>query len=62
MFEVRFFVEIDVLTKGLFSAAGSEHDYLAAFDGLRTKILDVAKRVYSSKRKNSIILKLADFR
>jgi hypothetical protein len=62
MFEVRFFVEIDVLTKGLFSAAGSERDYLTAFDGLRTKILDVAQRVYTSKRKNSIVLKLADFR
>lgn len=61
MFEIRFFVEIDVLTKELFSSGRSERDYLTAFDRLRTRILDVAKRVYTSKRTNSIILKLADF-
>ncbi|OCJ07417.1 hypothetical protein A6U86_10230 [Rhizobium sp. AC27/96] len=62
MFEIRFFVEIDILTKGPFSAASSERDYLTAFDSLRTRIFDVAERVYASKRKSSIILKLADFR
>lgn len=62
MFEIRFFVEIDVLTKGAPTAATSERDYLTAFDRLRTRILDVAKQVYASKRTNSIILKLADFK
>lgn len=62
MFEIRFFVEIDVLTKGTPTAATSERDYLTAFDRLRTRILDVAKQVYASKRTNSIILKLADFK
>jgi hypothetical protein len=62
MFEIRFFVEIDVLTKGAPAAATSERDYLTAFDRLRTRILDVAKQVYASKRTNSIILKLADFK
>jgi hypothetical protein len=61
MFEIRFFMDIDVLTKGSAPAAASERDYLAAFDRLRSKILDVAKRAYGSGRKNSIILKLADF-
>ena len=61
MFEVRFFVEIDVLTNGLLSAGESERDYLNAFDNLRSRVLAVAKRVYASKRKNSIVLKLADF-
>ncbi len=62
MFEIRFFVDIDVLTSGSTPSAISERDYLTAFDRLRTKILDVAKRVYSSRRKSSIILKLADFK
>ncbi|WP_454859104.1 DUF1488 domain-containing protein [Rhizobium binxianense] len=61
MFEIRFFVDIDVLTNGSSPVATSERDYPTTFDRLRTKILDVAKRVYSSRRKSSIILKLADF-
>jgi len=62
MFEIRFSMDIDVLTKGPCPAATSERDYLAGFDGLRTQILDVAKRVYGSKRENSIVLKLSDFK
>jgi hypothetical protein len=62
MFEIRFFLEVDVLTTKPFSTATSEGDYLAAFDRLRTRILDVAKQAYGSTRKNSIILKLADFK
>ncbi len=62
MFEIRFSLDIDVLTNGPAPAATSECDYLAAFDGLRTKIIDVAERVYGSKRENLIVLKLSDFR
>ncbi len=61
MFEIRFFVEVDVLPMGPSAVSASERDYLAAFDRLRTKILDVAKRVYTSKRTNSIVLRSADF-
>jgi hypothetical protein len=59
MFEIRFFVDIDVLTK---ETSSSERDYLAAFDRLRSSILDVAKRVYGSKPQNLIVLKRADFK
>jgi hypothetical protein len=62
MFEVRFLLDIDVLANGSPPSATSENDYLIAFDRLRTKILDVAKRVYTSRRKSPIVLKLADFR
>ncbi|HEY0123303.1 MAG TPA: DUF1488 domain-containing protein [Rhizobium sp.] len=62
MFEIRFLLDIDVLANGSSPSRASESDYLDAFDRLRTKILDVAKRVYTSRRKNPIILKLADFR
>ena len=62
MFEIRFFVDIDVLAKERFEAATSERDYLASFDRLRTRILDVAKRVYTSKPKSSIVLQRSDFK
>jgi Protein of unknown function (DUF1488) len=62
MFEIRFSLDIDVLTKGKAPGATSESGYLAAFDALRTGIIDVARRVYGSKRENSIVLKLSDFK
>ncbi len=62
MFEIRFFVDIDVLAKGPCEMATSERDYLAAFDRLRATILGVAERVYKSKRTNLIVLKRADFK
>ncbi len=62
MFEIRFLLDVDVLTNGFSSSATSESDYLIAFDRFRTKILDVAKRAYISRSKSPIILKLADFR
>ncbi|MDF0664204.1 MULTISPECIES: DUF1488 family protein [unclassified Rhizobium] len=62
MFEIRFFMDIGVRTKGPCPAATSERHYLTAFDGLRTRILDVAKGVYASTRQNLIVLKLSDFK
>jgi hypothetical protein len=62
MFEIRFLVEVDALKMEPTQTKASEHDYLAAFDRLRTKILEVAKRAYSSKRKNLIVLGPADFK
>ena len=62
MFEIRFFVEIEVLMKKASPNGSSERDYLSAFDDLRTRILDVAKRIYNSSRKNLIVLKLEDFK
>ncbi|MDO9417205.1 DUF1488 domain-containing protein [Pararhizobium sp.] len=62
MFEIRFFVEIEAFAKALSRAAGSEKDYLAAFDALRGKILDAARSAYSSNRKNTIVLTAGDIK
>ena len=60
MFEVRFFVEAGALGKAI-SRAATEADYLAAFDSLRSTILDVAKKAYARTRRDSYILTEADF-
>ncbi|TCR74843.1 DUF1488 domain-containing protein [Rhizobium sp. BK376] len=62
MFEIRFLVEADALRMEPTQSNPSERDYLAAFDRIRTRILEVAVRVYASKRKNLIVLGPADFR
>jgi len=62
MFEIRFFVDIDVLANGPCEMATSEQAYLAAFDRFRARIIGVAERVYTSKPKNLIVLKRADFK
>lgn len=62
MFEVKFFVTADVLAKGLVTRIAAEQDYLAAFDKLRPKILDVATRAYNGKRQAMVLLDLSNFR
>jgi Protein of unknown function (DUF1488) len=62
MFEVKFFVTADVLSKGLVSRTAAERDYLDAFDKMRPKILDVAKRAYNGKRQAMVLLDLSNFR
>jgi hypothetical protein len=62
MFEIRFLIEVDALKIEQPQAKASERDYLAAFDRIRTRILEVAMKVYASKRRNLIVLGPADFR
>lgn len=62
MFEVKFFVTADVLAKGLVVRTAAERDYLDAFDKMRPKILDVAKRAYNAKRQAMVLLDLSNFR
>lgn len=62
MFEVKFFVTADVLAKGLVARTSSERDYLDAFDRMRVKILDVAKRTYDSHRQATVLLDPSNFR
>jgi hypothetical protein len=62
MFEVKFFVTADVLAKGLVLRTAAERDYLDAFDKMRPKILDVAKRAYNAKRQAMVLLDLSNFR
>lgn len=65
MFEVRFFIEADALTKSepdLHDMEMVEMKSLSAFDALRASIHDVARRAYSSNRRDSYTLTAADFR
>ena len=64
MFEVRFFVDADVLARSDTKLRGtaSEGTYLSAFDALRTSIQDVAREAYSQGRRNFYTLTAADFR
>ncbi|TPJ74745.1 DUF1488 domain-containing protein [Mesorhizobium sp. B2-6-2] len=64
MFQVRFFVEVEVL--GTFSDAGgketAEMAYLSAFDALRSSIQDAASKAYARERRNSYTLTASGFR
>jgi Protein of unknown function (DUF1488) len=65
MFQIRFFVEADVLTKSHSAkreAAALEVKCLSAFDALRTSIYDVARKAYSHDRRDSYTLTAANFR
>ncbi|MDK1494802.1 DUF1488 domain-containing protein [Sinorhizobium sp. 7-81] len=65
MFEVRFFVEADALVIAdaeLGRSEISESKLLSAFDALRLSIYDVARKAYSSGRRDSYTLTAADFR
>lgn len=61
MFEVKFFVAVEALVADRQQRNVSEREYLAAFDSMRAKILEVAKRVYSSRRKDTVMLNTTDF-
>jgi hypothetical protein len=65
MFEVRFFVEADVLSprnEPMASRVDNEHACLEAFDAQRQSIQDVAREIYASDRRVSYTLTSADFR
>ncbi|MQW94348.1 DUF1488 domain-containing protein [Sinorhizobium fredii] len=65
MFEVRFFVEAEALVIAdaeLRRSEVSESKLLSAFDALRPSIYDVARKAYSSGRRDSYTLTAADFR
>jgi hypothetical protein len=62
MFEVRFFVTVDVLARGLAMRTPAEREYLEAFDKMRANILDAAKRAYNSKPQATVLLDVSNFR
>ncbi|MEY9721042.1 hypothetical protein ABIA22_003532 [Sinorhizobium fredii] len=65
MFEVRFFVEAEALVIAdaeLRRSEVSESKLLSAFDALRPSIYAVARKAYSSGRRDSYTLTAADFR
>jgi hypothetical protein len=61
MFEVPFFVEVDVLA-GPGRKELSEAETLTAFDAARGSIHQVAREAYSHGRQTSYTLTAADFR
>ena len=65
VFEVQFFVEVDVLAQ--FETISNtpqtlEARWLTTFDALRTSIMDVAREAYTNSRRSSYTLTVADFR
>lgn len=62
MFEVRFFIGLDVLAKTAAAKVSSEKDALSAFDEKRRSILEAAEKAYArGKRNNMCVLTPADF-
>lgn len=62
MFEVKCFVTVDVLTRGLALRNPGEREYLEAFDKMRAIILDAAKRAYNSNPQDAVLLNVSNFR
>ncbi|WP_341487673.1 DUF1488 domain-containing protein [Pararhizobium sp. A13] len=63
MFEVKCFVTVDVLARGLaLRTPAAERDYLEAFDRMRAIILDAAKRAYNSNAQATVLLDVSNFR
>lgn len=63
MFEVRFFVGLDVLAKAVAARVSGENEALAAFDKVRRSVLVAAEKAYSrGKRSTMCVLTPADFR
>jgi hypothetical protein len=62
MFEIAFLVDVKAFAEAAAEMAPSEADCLAAFDAARSSIYDVARKVYSHRRKNLCLLTPADFR
>ena len=62
MFEVKFFVEAEALSKAADKDIVDENGFLAAFDSLRGAILEVANKAYSTGRgKTMYVLTPTDF-
>lgn len=62
MFEVRCFVTVDVLARGLSLRTAGEREYLEAFDKMRLIIVDAAKRAYNSNPQDAVVLNGSNFR
>lgn len=56
LFQISFFLPIEILTVGLSSRSPTERDYLSAFDSMRNHILEIAQKAYASQRRNMIEL------
>jgi len=58
--EISFFVELDALQRLCPDMTGVEAGFLQAFDSARTRIYEVANKIYGSGTKHSLSYVLAD--
>ena len=61
MMEVRFTMQLTTLKILLGDTDVDDHSYLSAFDSLRSRIQDVAIRVYNRSKKSFYILNAEEF-
>lgn len=61
MFEVKFFVDADVVIRELPHQGASERELLVAFDRMLDKIHVVAARLYKKNARTSITIGRSDF-
>jgi len=59
--EISFFVQVDALYKLNPQMRNLEAGFLEAFDAVRDRIHEVARKVYTRARKDAYILVAADF-
>ena len=60
MFEVKIFVDADVVLRGVPGTNRNEHELLAAFDRMLDRVHAIAKRLYKSNARSSIMIGRAD--
>ncbi len=61
MFEVKFFIDADVVIRGLPHQVTNERELLVAFDRMLEKIHVVAARLYKKNARASITIGRSDF-
>ncbi|MCF3638550.1 DUF1488 domain-containing protein [Rhizobium sp. TRM95111] len=61
MFEIRFFLPVDVFAGDISPRNGTERDYLSAFDRMRQRILETARKAYAANRRDTIELDARSF-
>jgi hypothetical protein len=61
LMQIRFFLPVSILTDDLSVRIPTETDYLSAFDGMRKRIFEVARKAYESRRRDMIELDHANF-
>jgi hypothetical protein len=61
MMQIRFFLPVEILAHDLSSRTPSETDYLVAFDGMRKRIFEIARKAYEAKRRDMIELEPSSF-
>lgn len=61
MFEVKFFIDADVVIRALPHQGANERELLFAFDRMLDKIHVVAARLYKKNARDSITIGRSDF-